>query len=217
MAITRGVFGYARKDDQDQLILERFSESLSEAEVEIGDEVFLLKAEDAKKLLEPPRLARLTIRPEHTTLKPGEQASFSCTAQDQYGQQYELPPLEWSATGGTLAPDGLFTAGDNAGQFTVHAKADGIEAIAEVRVSTEEEEPKRKKTDKQMICWSGDVPPQKWMNFYTKVLSRFASSPDLRLTVSFEVPAEDDQARAKAGEARMGLKDLGLNDDVGLQ
>jgi len=212
--VTQGVFGYARKDDQDQWILDRFNESLSEAEVEIGDELFLLKAEDAKKLLDPPRLARLTIRPEHTTLKPGEQASFSCTAQDQYGQQYELPPLQWSATGGTLAPDGLFTAGDNAGQFTVHAKADGIEAIAEVRVSTEEEKPKRKEAGKQMICWSGDVPPQKWMNFYTKVLSRFASSPGLELTVSFEVPADPDQGESKANDAKTGLRELGLDDNI---
>ena len=31
------------------------------------------------------------------------------------------------------------------------------------------------------------------MNFYTKVLSRFASSPNLRLEVSFEVPVDRDQ------------------------
>ena len=96
----------------------------------------------------------------------------------------------------------------------MHAKADGIEAIAEVRVSTEEEKPKRKETDKQMICWSGDVPPQKWMNFYTKVLSRFASSPALKLTVSFEVPADPEQGKSKADDAKTGLKDLGLDDNI---
>ena len=61
------------------------------------------------------------------------------------------------------------------------------------------------------------MPPQKWMNFYTKVLSRFASSPDLELSVSFQVPVEEDQARVKADEARAGLKDLGLDDDVEVQ
>ncbi len=69
---------------------------------------------------------------------------------------------------------------------------------------------------KQMIQWSGNVPPQKWMNFYTKVLSRFAASPELKLTVDFEVPAEGDQAQAKADEARAGLRELGL-DDAGLR
>jgi len=52
------------------------------------------------------------------------------------------------------------------------------------------------------------------MNFCTKVLSRFASSKELKLRVSFEVPAEDDQARAKVEEARSGLKELGLDDNV---
>ena len=65
-----------------------------------------------------------------------------------------------------------------------------------------------------MIRWSGDVPPQKWMNFYTKVSSRFASSGDLKLRVSFEVPAEDAQARAKAEQAQSGLKELGLDGEV---
>jgi hypothetical protein len=65
-----------------------------------------------------------------------------------------------------------------------------------------------------VICWAGDVPPQKWMNFYTKVLSRFASSNDLKLRVSFEVPAEGEQCKSKAEEARTGLKELGLDDNV---
>jgi len=213
--VTQGVFGYAHRDEKGQLLLDKFNESLTEDDVEISDEVCLLKAEDAKKLLEPPRLARLTIRPEHTVLKPGEQASFVCAAEDQYGQQFELPPLRWSATGGTITADGLFTAGENAGQFTVRSVAEGIEAIAEVRVSTGPPPPPSP-PGKKTIRWSGNVPPQKWMNFYTKVLSRFAASPELKLTVNFEVPAEDEQARAKAEDARAGLKELGLSDDIQL-
>ncbi len=33
------------------------------------------------------------------------------------------------------------------------------------------------------LTWSGEVPAQKWMNFYTKVLAKFATSKGLRLTV----------------------------------
>ena len=54
------------------------------------------------------------------------------------------------------------------------------------------------------------------MNFYTKVLTRFASAPGLKLEVSFQVPLEPDQAGAKADEARSGLKELGLDDEVGV-
>lgn len=52
------------------------------------------------------------------------------------------------------------------------------------------------------------------MNFYTKVLSKLASDPDLSLKVTFEVPAEHEQADSKADETRTGLKELGLDDDV---
>src|SRR5207253_1108751 len=33
------------------------------------------------------------------------------------------------------------------------------------------------------LAWTGEIPPQKWMNFYTKVLSKFASASGLKLTV----------------------------------
>jgi len=146
-------------------------------------------------------------------LKPGQQASFSCSARDQYGQPYEAPALNWTAKGGTVTEDGVFSAGESEGLFTVQANADGSEAIAEVRITNDEKPTPPPEPGAQLIRWSGDVPPQKWMNFYTKVLSRFASSRDLKLRVSFEVPAEDDQAKAKADEAKSGLKELGLNED----
>ena len=37
------------------------------------------------------------------------------------------------------------------------------------------------------LVWSGDVPHQKWMNFYTKVLSKFAATAGLKLTLRVEV------------------------------
>jgi hypothetical protein len=52
------------------------------------------------------------------------------------------------------------------------------------------------------------------MNFYTKVLTRFVYSKELKVRVSFEVPAEGDQGAAKANETRSGLKELGLDDNV---
>lgn len=54
------------------------------------------------------------------------------------------------------------------------------------------------------------------MNFYTKVLTRFAASPDLKLEVSFEIPIDRDQAQSKADETRSGLKELGLDDNASL-
>lgn len=52
------------------------------------------------------------------------------------------------------------------------------------------------------------------MTFYTKVLSRFVNTPGLKLEVSFEAPAEGDQARSKGDEAKTALRELGLSEDV---
>ena len=65
---------------------------------------------------------------------------------------------------------------------------------------------------KQVLRWRGTVPPQKWMNFYTKVLTRFASSPELKLEVSIEIPIDREQAQSKADETKSGLKELGLDE-----
>ena len=40
------------------------------------------------------------------------------------------------------------------------------------------------------LTWNGNIPPQKWMNFYTKVLSKFAGGKGLKLTLSVEVAEE---------------------------
>ena len=46
---------------------------------------------------------------------------------------------------------------------------------------------------------SGEIPPQKWMNFYTKVLSKFAGSKGLALRVEFKVAPDDGVSKQKSG------------------
>jgi hypothetical protein len=220
--VGQGTLGYATKDSSGQMKLSHFNESLNDADVDIADDVFILKAEDAQKLLEPSRLDRISARPGNVVLKPGEQASFSCEGMDQYGEPFAIGSIKWSTTGGTITDAGLYEAAKDSsgGLFTVKAEADGCEAIAEVRVTIPSQSGGGGGTEPppagKAIRWQGEVPPQKWMNFYTKVLSRFASSQGLKLKVSFEVPADGDQSQAKADEARSGLKELGLSDDVEL-
>jgi hypothetical protein len=64
------------------------------------------------------------------------------------------------------------------------------------------------------LKWAGDVPPQKWMNFYTKVLSKFASAQGLKLTVIVEVSPEGGVSKQKIEETKSALRELGLNDDL---
>ena len=64
------------------------------------------------------------------------------------------------------------------------------------------------------LRWSGEVPAQKWMNFYTKVLSRFATTKSLRLTVAVEVAPEGGVSKQSVEETKTALRELGLKDDL---
>ena len=57
--------------------------------------------------------------------------------------------------------------------------------------------------------WKGAVTPQKWMNFYTKVLSPLVSTPGLTLEVRFEVVAGESANEAKIESTRGGPPRIG--------
>src|SRR5262249_45805557 len=110
-AVSSKHIGYARKEG-DRTVLERFGEALSEHEVEISTDVVLLKAKDAEKLLDPPRLHRLAIHPERIDLNPDEHASFAVKGTDQYGQPFPVENPSWSAPGCTVGQDGQIRVGE---------------------------------------------------------------------------------------------------------
>jgi hypothetical protein len=62
------------------------------------------------------------------------------------------------------------------------------------------------------LVWSGDIPHQKWMNFYTKVLSKFAATAGLKLTLRVEVAPVEGVSPQKVDETKIALRELGLND-----
>jgi hypothetical protein len=67
-----------------------------------------------------------------------------------------------------------------------------------------------------VLRWSGEVPSQKWMNFYTKVLARFATGTGLRLSVRLEVDQQEGISTQKIEETKVALRELGLKDDLNL-
>jgi hypothetical protein len=52
------------------------------------------------------------------------------------------------------------------------------------------------------------------MNFYTKVLSRFSTSPGLRLTLVVEVSPPEGISVQKVEETKVALRELGLKDTL---
>jgi hypothetical protein len=64
------------------------------------------------------------------------------------------------------------------------------------------------------LVWSGEVPHQKWMNFYTKVLSKFAATAGLKLTLRVEVAPAEGVSPQKVDETKVALRELGLKDTL---
>lgn len=220
--VSKGDLGYARRKSGGGLnLLKRPGESLSEQDVEVSEDVCILKAEDAQKLVEPPRLAKLTLDPARVEIRPGEVAVFGVKGTDQYGQSIVISGCQWSVPsglGGSIDQTGKFTAGTDLGAFSVLAVKDGCEGRAGIQIvaktSGQNGGGSTPPKGQSSIRWSGTVPPQKWMNFYTKVVGRFANTPGLTISVSFSVPSEQDQSKAKTEETRAALKELGLDDAV---
>ncbi len=67
------------------------------------------------------------------------------------------------------------------------------------------------------LAWSGEIPPLKWMNFYSKVLTRFITDGGVKLTLQMEISPEKGISRQKIDEARIALRELGLNENLLLE
>ena len=64
------------------------------------------------------------------------------------------------------------------------------------------------------VRWAGEVPAQKWMNFYTKVLTRLGVGSGLKLTVSVDYRPDSIVSPQKLEEVRSALRELGLDDKL---
>ena len=62
--------------------------------------------------------------------------------------------------------------------------------------------------------WSGEVPAQKWMNFYTKVLARFATGGGLKLTVTVDVNPPAGVTKQTLEEVKVALRELGVEEKL---
>jgi hypothetical protein len=102
------------------------------------------------------------------------------------------------------------------GSDTITVRAAEIVATARVQVASSDTPPITPPLPvvPKAVRWQGDVPPQKWMNFYMKVLSPFATTPGLKLQVHFELPADGNVSQAKVEEVQTALRELGLSEKL---
>lgn len=79
-------------------------------------------------------LVSLTISPGNATLSAGGTQRFTVSGKRSDGTTY-VPAVSWTATGGSIGSDGVYTAGQTAGAFQVRVSADGKADTADVTVS----------------------------------------------------------------------------------
>jgi hypothetical protein len=214
--VENGVLAYVGRGRSGRYEPFLFSTSLAPDEVEISDEMFVITGEEAKKHVEPPRLATLVVSPSQAIVEPGKKQTFTAKGLDQDGHGIDAGQVIWSATGGSVDTDGVFQAGVVEGSFLVTATANNVRVTASVTVSKGNipPPPPPPPPPPSGLRWEGPVPAQKWMNFYTKVLSKFAASKGLRLTVRFELSGDGPIAQQKIEETKVALRELGLDDSV---
>jgi hypothetical protein len=64
------------------------------------------------------------------------------------------------------------------------------------------------------LKWEGEVPAQKWMTFYNKVLSKYAVGSGLKIRITIEANSDAGISSQKVDETKVALRELGLNDDL---
>ncbi len=213
--VSEGLIAYAVKSPKGGYDPLAFNKMMDASDIELSEDTFILQASEAEKHIEPPKLARILVLPENARIKPGTKQTFTIEGLDQFNRPIEASGFEWSATGGTIDVDGVFTAGADEGNFLVSVKAQNVAGTAGLNISKEETKhvplpPKGPNS----FSWSGDVAPQKWTNLYMKVLSKLVSKGDLKINVSIEATLKEPASEQQMDEIKAALRGLGLDDEI---
>jgi hypothetical protein len=216
--VASGIIAYVGKTKNGIYKPSYFGKSLPAAEIEISEDMYIIMAEEAKKHIEPPKLTSIVISPQDARIEPGKKQTYVVKGLDQHNREIAFGDVLWKATGGTIDKNEVFTAGKDEGNFVITASVGGISGSASFVIAKEGAvlpRPVKPTTEGvSRLSWNGEVPPQKWMNFYTKVLSKFAGGKGLRITINVEVSPEGGVSTQKIDETKVALRELGLQDDI---
>lgn len=215
--VANGILAYVGKGVSGKYDPFYFETQLDPLEIEFTDDMFIVTAEEARKNIEPPKLSYLEIKPQYGAIKPGQSFTFSVRGLDQFGQEFSLDKVTWSSTGGEINEKGVFKISDGEGEYIVSAQVDNIKAESRISVSSEKREPIKPeiaKAESRALSWTGEIPPLKWMNFYTKVIAKFANMGGLKIRVNLDIPSTEGLSNQKIEETKLSLKELGLDDNL---
>ncbi|MDO9258164.1 MAG: hypothetical protein Q7U54_21815 [Bacteroidales bacterium] len=199
-----------------------FEQQVFAGDMEISDDMYILTAEEAKKNIEPRKLASIKIIPPDITIEPKKSYSFIAKGYDQHNDEINIDSIIWKTSNGLMTNSGILTVEETEGVYKITAKSNGIASSATVTVQKKDESKSQSPEapvnppipGKTRISWSGQIDTKKWNVFYTKVLAKFASNPNLKITIKFEVEDEGSSGEQKKEETKTALRELGLEEDI---
>jgi hypothetical protein len=181
-----------------------------------------------KEQEDPPCLTNLAIAPNYVSLKSNQGQTFTVQGFDQRNQDFAISNVLWTATGGNINEQGTITAGDIAGNFMVTATVGAIVSTIDFAIektptandvnlpfnTAKNVEVPTTPSQPNQLTWSGEVTPQKWTQFYTKVLSKFSANKDLKLKLKVEVIVDGEISDQRIEETKIALQELGLDSNI---
>jgi len=104
--IASKIIGYVGKSDTGSYEPFNFGDELNPDDIEISEAMFIVRAEDAKKHIEPPKLTSVALTPSQVWVEHGKKQAFTVRGLDQHGHDFAVSEVKWEATGGTIEADG---------------------------------------------------------------------------------------------------------------
>jgi hypothetical protein len=207
--VTEGQLAYAGRSPDGSYHPIYFEEVVPTLELDFSDDWVLLKPEVARRHTQPAHLERLEVQPPKISVEPKTPISFSVLGYDQHGAIYPIVDPKWTASGGSIDDTGKFIAEDP-GFYTITAHEDGRTASAHVQVAIG----MTAFAEAGGLAWSGSIPPQKWTQFYMRILTKLVGRPGLELHVDLRLPNDADVSEALRKDVELALRELGLDDEV---
>lgn len=99
-----------------------------------GDASMMYEGFATASLPTVPQPASIRVRPEGSIVIAGATGDFTASVNDQFGVPLPSAPLTWSSSAGTIASNGLFTAGATNAAGTVTAASAGVSTSVAVSV-----------------------------------------------------------------------------------
>jgi hypothetical protein len=191
--VTSGVLAYVGKTSEGVYLPFYFKQTCSAKDIELTDDMYIIKGETAEAVLaqaQAQKVAPVAPTPSITTVTPVKENGVPYITDPQPNP---MPPIS-----PPVIQPGLLDPTINGNEPDLGA-IDGDDEILDTITQ---------------LAWEGDIPAQKWGNFYMKVLARFANTHSLKLHVRAEITNPQGISSQKTDELKAALRELGLSDEI---